>query len=735
MRSIVLVLLLPTLTLAQEKVKEPEITAEDRAHWSFVPPRKAGVRGQGSGVSSIDSFIRAKTTLSPTADKLTLIRRVTFDLTGLPPTLKEIDDFVADPSPQAYETVVDRLLASPHFGERWATHWLDVVRFAESNGYELDADRPDAWRYRDYVARSFNVDKPYSTFLREQIAGDELAAGKEPREVADLWIATGMHRCGPAHMVSGNLDREMIRQESLTEMVNGVGAAVLGLTLQCARCHDHKTDPISTADYYRVQAFFAAAEYRDVNLATDGEAGAFDKSTAALAKRIGVVKKQVEEIDFPVRAKVVTAKIAAVAPHFREALKADPDKRTAEQKRLVKEIQPAIKVAWDDVLNAMPPGEKAKRDALRQQLFDLEAERPARPAQAWAIADAEKRPPTHVLRRGDASKKGPAVSMAFPRVLTHDGPPPTNRTQLAEWFTSSEQPLTARVIVNRLWSHYFGTGIVRTVNDFGVTSDPPSHPELLDWLACELMDHDWKLKHVHKLIVMSEAYHQTSAVKPNPADPDNRLLGRQNRKRLDAEAIRDAILTAAGTLNREVGGRSVRVPLEPEVYDLIFTEGEPDGLWPVTRDAKQHTRRSLYLFAKRNVRLPILEAFDQPDTLTPCTGRNVSTFAPQALILMNGPFANEQSRELAALLMREKGDARLTLLYRRAIGREPTAAELKTMTAFFSVQAEEIRGRLLARQPVSLPKVIPDGADVAELAALADVCLAVLNSNEFVYVK
>ncbi len=755
MHRLLLLLLLAGTAHAADLPREPDITPEDRAHWSFVPPKAGG--------GSIDSFIRAKTTLSPAADKLTLIRRVTFDLIGLPPTLAEIDAFVGDTSATAYEKVVDRLLASPHFGERWARHWLDAVRFAESNGYEVDADRPHAWRYRDYVVRSFNADKPYSTFLREQIAGDELAVGQDPKAVAYLHIATGLHRCGPAHMVSGNLDRELIRQEYLTEMVTGVGAAVLGLTIQCARCHDHKTDPISTADYYRVQAFFAAAQYRDVNLATKAEQDAFAQKSAEIAKQIAPLKQEIDALDAPVRAAVTAAKRAAVEKKFRDALAVEAAKRTPEQQKLVKEIQPALKVAWDDVLNAMPAAEKAKRDALRQQIFEIESARPLPPASAWAIGDDAKRPATHVLRRGDAAQKGPAVTMAFPRVLTHNGPAPTTRTEFADWLTSADHPLTARVIVNRLWSHYFGRGIVRTVNDFGLTGDAPSHPELLDSLARELIAGDWKLKRIHKRIVMSETYRQTSQVRsaefgarseslaavtgyavltprsalraPHSDDPDNRLLGRQNRKRLDAEAIRDAILTAAGTLNREVGGPSVRVPLEPEVYDLIFTEGEPDGLWPITRDERQHTRRSLYLFAKRNVRLPILEAFDQPDTLTPCTGRNVSTFAPQALILMNGPFTHDASRTLAATLMREKADTRLTLLYRRAIGREPTAAEQKVMGEFLTTQAEEIRGRLRARQPVSLPKDLPAGMDVAEMAALADVCLAVLNSNEFVYVK
>ncbi len=717
MRSLSVLLLIATAASAEEKPREPAITPEDRAHWSYVKPVRSTKHSQ------IDGFLREKLLekkldFSPEADKPTLLRRVSFDLTGLPPTVAEIDAFVNDAAANAYEKVVDRLLASPHFGERWAQHWLDAVRFAESNGYELDADRPNAWRYRDYVVKSFNDDKPYKTFLREQIAGDELAAGKDPRTVSELLVATGMHRCGPSHMVSGNLDKEMIRQEYLTEMVNGVGSAVLGLTLGCARCHNHKTDPISTADYYRVQAFFAAAQYKDVNLATKEEKEAFDKATAEIAKRLAPIKKQIEAIDAPVRAKVTAAKRAALEPKYREALDVDPKKRTPEQQKLVKDIQPVIKVSWDDVLNAMPPAEKAKRDALREQLFAIEADAPQPPAAAWSIADAAKRPTTFVRPRGDWARQGAAVTMNVPRVLAPEKYEPKSRIEFADWLTSHDQPLTARVIVNRLWHHYFGHGIVRTVADFGLTGEKPSHPELLDWLAVDLMQNDWKLKRIHKMIVMSNAYRQSSTSHsalraPHSQDPDNRLLGKQNRKRLDAEAIRDAMLAASGELNRAVGGPGVRVPLEPEVYDLIFTEGEPDGLWIVTKDPKQHVRRSIYLFAKRNVRLPLFEAFDQPDTLTPCVGRNTSTFSPQALILMNGPFARDRSVALATALVAESKDeaARLMSLYRRAVGRAPTAEEAKAMREFLAAGSADAK------------------------TALADVCRAVLNSNEFVYVK
>jgi hypothetical protein len=683
------------------------------AHWSLVPPARPTV--PSAAAHPIDAFVRAKLAAAgippaPPADKLALVRRAFLDVTGLPPTPAEIDRFVNDPSPDAWEKLIDRLLASPHFGERWAQHWLDVVRFAETNGYELDADRPDAWRYRDYVVRSLNADKPYTQFIREQVAGDELAAGKDAKAAADLLVATGMHRCGPVHVVGGNLDQAQLRQERLTEMVNGLGAAVLGMTVACARCHDHKFDPLSQADYYRLQAFFAAAEYKDHPLASKAERQAYDEAAEKAAAGIHPRNREVQAIEAPYRKKLKEAKVAALDGPTRAAFAVEAAKRTPEQKKLVQSAQPLVNVSWDEVLAALSPEDRAKRQKLRDEVRAIEEARPPPPAKAWGLVRAETVPPTRVLRRGDPNRpKDEILRPGFPRALTRTAARPTTRTELADWLCDPRHPLTARVAVNRVWHHYFGRGIVGTVNDFGTRGDHPSHPELLDWLAVEFAEGGWTPKRLHRLILTSETYRQAARVPAPPAaaaaDPDNRLLWRMNRKRLDGEAIRDAMLAAAGTLNRQVGGPSVRVPLEPEVYDLIFTEAEPDGLWPVTADPKQHGRRSLYLFAKRNVRLPMLEAFDQPDTLTPCNGRGVSTYAPQALILMNGPFAREQGRALAASL--PAADP-LPELYRRAVGRPPTDAE------------RAAAGRFL------------EGPDRA--TALADLCLAVFNTNEFVYV-
>jgi hypothetical protein len=749
---LLLLLTLPTLSRADDRsYVDPELGPDDRSHWAFKAPVRSPVpdaRGPKFTIRNpIDAFVttrleKAGLAQSPEADRLTLVRRVTLDLTGLPPTPAEVDTFLADKSPDAYEKLVDRLLASPHFGERWATHWLDVVRFAESNGYEADAERPHAWRYRDYVVRSFNADKPYDVFLTEQIAGDELAAGKDPREAADLLIATGFHRCGPVHMVGGNLDADVLRQEVLTEMVNGLGSAVLGLTVGCARCHDHKFDPVSQGDYYRLQAFFAGTRYADVDFATGAEKAARKKVVDELNAKIAPLKNQVNAIDAPYRSKVAEQKKDRLEQKYKDALAVRADERTAEQKKLAAEANTLLKVSWDEVLAAMTPADREKRAALRERQHALEARMPPPTAAAWAVKTTDPNEKAFVLKRGSPKAKWSAVDPAFPRVLVSAEAKPKSRTELTKWVTRPDHPLTARVIVNRLWQHHFGQGFVATPNDFGVKGARPTHPELLDWLATELVQHKWSLKHIHRLMVLSATYRKASNTKPSAdaakSDPENKLLWRMNRRRLEAEAIRDSVLTAAGTLNRQLGGPSVKVPLEREVYDLIFTEGEPDGLWPVTPDPAQHTRRSIYLLNKRNVRLPLFEAFDQPDTLNSCSARPVSTFAPQALILMNGPFVQEQGKRLAVTLVREAGPdigKQIDSLYRRAVGRSPTEAENRLAVDFVTGQADTIRDRLRARLPVGLSvNELPPAADVAAVRALADLCVAVFNTNEFVYV-
>jgi hypothetical protein len=728
-------------------ISEPAIRPEDRAHWAFQPPRRPEVPKVARpswARTPIDTFILSRLEaagLQPAApaERLTLLRRVHVDLVGLPPSPEEQEQFLGDSSAGAYEKVVDRLLTSPHFGERWAQHWLDAVRFAESNGYEVDGDRPHAWRYRDYVVRAFNADKPYNRFLTEQLAGDELAAGKDVPANADLWIATGMHRCGPVHVVSGNIDPAVARQEVLTEYVQGVGSAVLGLTMNCARCHDHKFDPVSQADYYRLEAFFAGAKFKDVSFHTTAEAMETTARVQEITRKLDGLKAKVKAIDGPYVTKLRAANLEKIPSALREVLKIDAKKRTKEQTQLAADAETLIKVSWDQLVAALSPADREARQELRDQIHVLEGERERwQKPTAWAVTNDKEPPPTHLLKRGELSRKGAVVEPAYPRVISFSEAPAKGRltrTDLAAWVTAERNPLPARVFVNRVWQHLFGHGLVRTPNDFGTRGERPTHPELLDYLATEFMANGWRLKPLVRTLVLSATYMQATGAAP-PTDPDHKLLSRMPRRRLDGESLRDAMLTAAGTLTRQVGGQSVRVPLEPETYDLLFTEGEPDGLWHVTADATQHARRSLYLFAKRNVRLPLMESFDQPDRLTPCADRGVSTAAPQALILMNGPVAQSQSRALAATLARECGSDLATQVdraYRRVLGRPPSKAEVQEAIEFIRGQETIIAERARARLAAGVPDELPEKADPIRAAAVADFCLALFNANEFVY--
>ncbi len=738
--SLALVLLVTLVTSAAAPPVQP-------THWAFRSPRRPTVPAvtDRSAISNpIDAFLLARLEekglrFSTPADRQTLIRRVSFDLLGLPPSPDEVRAFVEDGRPDAYRRLVDRLLASVRHGERWAQHWLDVARYAETNGYEVDGERPQAWRYRDWVVRAFNADLPYDRFVTEQLAGDLLA--RDQKSAHDLLIAAGFNRCGPNHQVAGNVDPLEIRHELLNEMTSAVGSAFLGLTLSCARCHDHKFDPITQRDYFQIEAFFSQARHRDADIATASERLAYTKQSALHQAKLAPLRKAINDIDAPYRSKIRETKLARLEAKYREALAVDPSKRSAEQKQLANDANTLLKVTWDEVVAALSDEDRVKRAALRAQLHDLQTRAPVPSAKAWTLEEGSGPLETHILRRGNIHRRDKKVQPAVPEWL-QVSTQLTSKTRLglAEWLVRPEHPLTARVIVNRLWQHHFGYGLVRTPNDFGFKGDPPSHPELLDWLAVELVESGWSLKHIHRLIVTSTAYQQSSVPDDTTAqqiDPENRLLWRMNRRRLEAEALRDSMLAVSGQLTHFVGGPMVRVPLEPEVYELIFTEDEPDGLWMTTPDEREHTRRSIYLFNKRNVRLPMLEAFDQPDTLTSCPVRPVSTFAPQALILLNGPLTQAQSRAWAVRLWQEVGGeatAQIDRAYHLALGRSPRDEERSQALDFLTKQTELIRERLRARQTIELPQGLPEGADLAQATALADFCLAMLNRNAFVFI-
>ncbi len=542
--------------------------------WSLHPvtrPPVPRVENQGGCRNTIDAFLLARLEaegLRPVAeaDRITLLRRLKYDLTGLPPTPDEVDAFIADQAHDAYERLVDRLLGSPHYGEKWGRHWLDLVRYAETNGYERDSAKPFAWRYRDYVIDAFNRDKPYDQFIREQLAGDEV----DPNAAAAL-VATGYYRLGiwddePA-------DRPLARYDGLDGIISTTGQVFLGMTVNCARCHDHKVDPVPQKDYYRLLSFFQ--DIVDPN----------GKNLRKIAEQTG------------------------------------------------------------DRIEVMCVAEHGRRE-------------------------------THVLLRGNPSMAGDKVEPGVPAVL--DATPPTfvngpgKRSALAEWLTDRRNPRTARVMANRIWQYHFGRGIVPTPNDFGGLGEPATHPELLDWLAAELMDGGWKLKRMHRLILLSSAYRMAShgSKAELAADPANRWYWRFPMRRLTAEEVRDSILAVSGTLNLKAGGPSIYPPIPREV---MAGQSVPGQGWS-TSPPSDAARRSVYVHVKRSLLVPIMATHDAADTDLSCPVRYTTTVPTQALGLLNGEFSNEQAAKFADRLSREApGD--LPAQVRRAIrlttGHEP----------------------------------------------------------------
>ncbi len=685
--------------------------------WSFQKPVRVPIPETRSAWAKtpIDSFLlgamQAKRLQpSPALVRHALLRRVTLDLTGLPPTLEDADRFLGDTSPNAYEKLVDQLMTSTAYGERWAQRWLDVVRYADTNGYEIDAERPHAWRYRDYVVRSFAADKPYDRFLKEQIAGDELFPGDK-----DALIATGFHRAGPIHLVAGNQDEEMNRQEVLTEMAGAIGSTFLGMTVGCARCHNHKFDPILQADHYRLQAVFAATEGKDIVIATADEKASYEAAKKAYDARIKPITDEIKGMEQPYRKQLQEEKRAKLEAKYLEVLKIPEKDRGAEQKVLADEAKERIDPTWDEVLALVPAAEKQRRTALRKKLHEIELTEPQHLATAYAVANMEKAPPVHILKVGDHRRKLGVVEPGLPRVLTGANSSfpleaAGRRSALAQWLVSPDHPLTARVMVNRIWQFRMGTGLVATPNDFGVLGTRPTNAKLFDWLATEFMANGWSVKAIDRMIVLSNAYQQSAAIDSTKAkiDPENKLYWRMNRRRLEGEAIRDSVLAVAGGINLRAEGPPVRVPIEKEVYDLIFSEFETDNLWPLLPDKNEYARRSLYLLNKRTVRLPMLANFDQPDAMTSCPMRQTSTHALQALSMLNSDFMNQQARVFAARVTADCGSdatCRIKRAYQLALSRSPSTAESAMARDFF-----------------------------AKSGPLEDFCLAMLNRNEFVYV-
>jgi hypothetical protein len=703
--------------------------------WAFTAPRRPDlppVHHRDWVRNPLDAFVLARLEakgLAPSdpADKLTLLRRVTFDLTGLPPTRAEQDAFLADQTSDAYARVVDRLLASPHYGERWAQHWLDLVRYAETDGFKADGFRPLAHKYRDYVIRALNADLPYDRFVRQQLAGDEL----EP-DNPDARIATGLNRLGPSEYNAANLEQR--RQEILDDVTEVTGSVFLGLTIGCARCHNHKFDPIRQTDYYRFQAFFAPMQPHDDLLAADPrQKREYARRLAAWEAATEKLRAELDTLTAAKRAELRNHALTKFRPEIQQAVQTPDARRTPYQRIIAALAEEQIGAAAKDVLQKLPPAMRSRCQELERTMAAVAPRRPAPPGASMAVTDVGREaPPTFLLGGGDWRKPRKEVQPGFPVVLG-DVPPDTHldtpavstgrRAALARWLTRPDNPLTARVLVNRLWQHHFGVGIVATPSDFGAQGEAPTHPELLDWLAVELMESGWSLKHLHRLMVTSATYCQSSRVRLDDgrhvraltADRENKLLWHARRQRLEGEAIRDAMLAVSGGLNGRPFGPSARPRLPAKISHYA---------WKADARAEDQNRRSIYVLAKRNLRYPLFDTFDLPDMHNSCACRSKTTTAPQALVLLNGEFAYDRARQWATRLREQYPHDEKALVAqacRSAWGRPAAPEEVQAGLHFLETQTAVIRER--GDRPAASSRE----------AALVDFCHAVLNANEFLY--
>ena len=761
-----------------------QITGEERAHWAFLPLRRAAVPRISAGRirNPIDAFLAAGHTserlaFSADAPALTLVRRAFLDLWGLPPTPSDLEAYSLDPSPDAYSRLLERLMKSPRYGERWARHWLDIAGYSDSDGYTNDdTPRPYAYKYRDYVIRSINQDLPFDRFIVEQLAGDELAltrhrdletAAQDP--VTREWlIATGFLRMSADGTASGGVDQDVARNQVIADTLKIVSTSLLGLSVGCAQCHDHRYDPIPQADYYRLRAVFEPAydwknwrkpSERLISLYTSADrtkAGAVDEEAAKLGKEKeakqsefidAALKKHLEKFDPPLRDELLTA------------FNIVPEKRTAGQKKLLAD-HPSANINAG-VLYQYNQKAADELKAMDAKIAEVRARKPVEDFLSVLTEPVGIAPATYRFHRGDPRQPKEVIPPGTLSVLVPGGhspelplpseSPPTSRRRLAfsRWVTSSGNPLLARVIVNRVWMHHFGRGLVGTPADFGLQGERPSHPELLEWLAAVFVapQNDspdqpglgWSLKRLHQLIMTSTAYRQSSArdAVMDEIDPENRHYWRKSAQRLDSESIRDSLLAVSGALNDHMFGPPVPVR-EDAVGQIVvgIDKKQGDNKMPVEVSiGVEEFRRSVYIEVRRSRPLAFLNAFDAPVMEVNCERRTSSTVAPQSLMLMNSEFALQQAQFFADRLRRDAGpfrESQVERAWRLAFLRAPSRDEFQSALAFLERQTAQIKSQLPARPP-SVEKTDPRSAASPEDQAMRSFCQTLLSSNEFLY--
>lgn len=736
-------------------------TEEERSHWSFQPIVRPEVPSATSANTPIDAFVIGRLQSqglrpSPEAERATLIRRLSIDLLGLPPAPERVEQFIADSSPEAYDRLVDEFLSSPAYGERWARHWLDIAGYADSDGYAAaDQERKWAWKYRDYVIRSLNEDKPWDQFLIEQLAGDELIPPPYTNlspEAAEKLIATGFLRMGPDGTEDSSVDQNVARNEAVAETIKIVSTSLLGLTVGCAQCHAHRYDPISHADYYRIRSIFEPAldwqNWRAPNARLVSQWSDAIREKAAEAERtLKELQQQRNEALDKIVEETFERELAKlpddIQPKAREARSTTAKDRTEEHKNLIKEY-PFLNVNRGSVYLYLPDRLRGFNKEWDEKTDAAKALRPADDFIHCLTEVPGQMPTARLFARGDYQQPREEVPPGELSVLKESASIPLDdpalptsgrRLTYARHLTSGQHPLVARVLVNRIWLHHFGRGLVATPGDFGVLGQRPSHPELLDWLASEFMQSGWRLKTLQRMIVTSATYRQSSRHRDDldASDPDNALLGRMPVRRLEAEALRDSLLQLAGRLSDKQFGAPVPV-MPDDVGQVVVgidtrdSAGRPSG--KVVPLGEDEYRRSLYVTVRRALPLGMLEPFDLPVMTPNCEQRAQSTVAPQSLLMMNNAFVVEQALAMAGRIRSEVGDDP-TVQFDRAwtltFSRKPDPSERQQGVDYLNEQIQQFT----AHPPPTLPKQPP--ADPATLA-LATLCQALTGSVGFLYV-